>query len=231
MKRIQLFISLIAIPFLPLIPLSAQNKNRFKGEPEIRESYSEKDKNHRFESLDDYMFNDENWNDWCYTLGGEFIGWYPIGIDCYAVEVESATNAKGGLKLPFMIHGIGPQRDSLRVEKTLREMREENISYKIGGKEVRFFTNYKSLKGKVELLTLDEVRQKYAPKVKGPVVYMINKFFIMHDAEFYKVDKDFIYKVEVVSSKDFDALKGVPEFTIIRIFTRTHHNWHQKHMG
>ena len=110
-------------------------------------------------------------------------------------------------------------------------MRRLGRNYTIGGRRVTGIYNFTSLKGHVELLTLEEIRQKYCPMVKKPYVFMINKFFILRDQDLYKVDKDFIYNVEVVNSKDFKVLGKMKKFTIIRIFTKTHHNWHPSLIG
>ena len=56
---------------------------------------------------------------------------------------------------------------------------------------------------------------------------MINKFFITHDEDLYRIDRNFIMKVELLNSSDISALKLFPTFSIIRIFTWTFHNWHQ----
>ena len=48
---------------------------------------------------------------------------------------------------------------------------------------------------------------------------MINKFFITHDEDLYRIDRNFIMKVELLNSSDISALKPFPTFTIIRIFT------------
>ena len=76
----------------------------------------------------------------------------------------------------------------------------------------------------VELYSLDEIRKLFCPKVKGKVVYMINKFFIMDNEELYRLDPTFVYRVETVKSKDIKVLSDQPEFTLVRIFTWTTHN-------
>ena len=227
MKRI---LSIVCLALLIPILLSAQTPFQIWAQkqlpPEIHETIDKKDKNHEYEYIDDYGFNDKEWWYKCYSIDGEYIGPNPIGIDRYAVEtIDSVTHGKSA-DVPFMVRGIGPKRDSMWVDMNL-----EKKKYKIAGHKIWYIQNFRSLKGKVKLLTLDEVRQKYAPKVKGPVVYMINKFFIMQDVELYKIDKDFIFEVQMVNSKDIEALKKMKKFTIIRIYTRTHHNWHQNFIG
>ena len=189
----------------------------YDNEPAIHEKdYGSKDENHGYEVLTDEQFNDREAVFFIYTLDGEYIGPSNIGIDLYSVKMSNPKSyQEPTLTVPFMVYGIGPKRDSLYVDCTMEEMR-------------RLGRNYK---GHVELLTLEEIRQKYCPKVKKPYVFMINKFFIFRDQDLYKVDKDFIYNVEVVNSKDFKVLGKMKKFTIIRIFTKTHHNWHPSLIG
>ena len=75
-----------------------------------------------------------------------------------------------------------------------------------------------------EFVTLEDIRKQYCPNVTGPVIYMINKFFITNDVESYKIDKDFIQKCEVLPSSEFELFKNQPPFTFIRIFTKTKAN-------
>ncbi len=215
--------------YLLYLPLSSFSQFY---EPIVREGQGVEDKNHYMEALTDEEFNETERVFFIYTLDGEYIGPSNIGIDLYTVKM---TNPKSyqepQLTVPFTIYGIGPQRDSIFVEKTLEEMRSIGRNYTVAGENVNGIYNYTSLKGHVKLLSLEEIRRKYCPKVKGPHIFMINKFFIMKNQELYKVDEDFIYYVEVVNSKDFKVLKKMKKFTIIRIFTKTHHNWHPSHMS
>ena len=73
-------------------------------------------------------------------------------------------------------------------------------------------------------VTLADVRKSYCPKVKGKVVFMINKFFITKDVESYKLDKDYILKCETLSSSDLPGIKCSEPFTIVRVFTKTKAN-------
>lgn len=62
---------------------------------------------------------------------------------------------------------------------------------------------------------------------------MINKFFITRDVHRYKIEEDFVYNVETLQAKDIPELKGLvkPPFAIIRIFTRTTHNWRPREVN
>ena len=55
---------------------------------------------------------------------------------------------------------------------------------------------------KTFLVTLDEVKKALYPNLKGPILFMINKFFITHDEDLYRIDRNFIMKVELLNSSD-----------------------------
>jgi len=76
----------------------------------------------------------------------------------------------------------------------------------------------------INLVSLEDVRKEFCPNVKGPCLFMINKFFIAKDVVSYKIDKNFIMKVEVLPSSEIELFKGQVPFTIIRIFTKTENN-------
>ena len=76
----------------------------------------------------------------------------------------------------------------------------------------------------INLVSLEDVRKEFCPNVKGPCLYMINKFFIAKDVVSYKIEKNFIMKVEVLPSSEIELFKGQVPFTIIRIFTKTENN-------
>ena len=115
---------------------------------------------------------------------------------------------------------------------TNKELEEKGLSYIINGHHIHGFTNYKS-NHPVKLMTLDEIRRKRCPQMKDEkVLYMINKFFILWEWEWYKVAEDFIWRVEVLPSYMLTPIQDniCEPFTIIRIFTKTHHNWHPPYL-
>ena len=184
------------------------------------------DRNHESEWMSDIRFN-LRWLPICYTLNGEYVGPSPLGIDLYAYEEESNSMSRE-LSLPYVVRGIGPANATLTVNYTNKELEEKGLHYYILGDMLGGFINYKS-DHPVRLMTLDEIRKEYCPKVKeGKVLYMINKFFILLDVEYYKVAQEFIWDVEVLPSEYLTPIEdNIKEpFTIIRIFTKTHHNWH-----
>lgn len=71
---------------------------------------------------------------------------------------------------------------------------------------------------------LQDVRKKYFPKVKGRVVFMVNKFFITNDEGSYKLDENYISHCEALSSEAFADKEGLGSFTIIRVFMKTKAN-------
>ncbi len=197
-------------------PSTAEEWRKFRRPPPIRENeIGEKDLNHSAEYMQDSDFA----KDWCrcYTLNGEFVGPYAIGIDQYAYEIDNST--RSGLRLPFTVRGIGKGNDSLVVTA-------ESGNY-IRGHGIIMFTNFKS-EHPVKLLSLEDIRKEYCPQVEGDVLYMVNKFFILREEDLYKFAMDFIWKVEVLPSSELTPIKShiKKPFTIIRIFTKTHHNWH-----
>ena len=216
----------------PKIEMTFQEKIKPFAPPPIREKEPyEKDENHSAEYMSDFRYNDMDWH-WCYTLNGEFIGRDIIGIDQYAYEIDQTTRSKEGLRLPFVVTGIGPQNETLTVNYTNKELGEKGLSYIINGHHIHGFTNYKS-NHPVKLMTLDEIRRKRCPQMKDEkVLYMINKFFILWEWEWYKVAEDFIWRVEVLPSYMLTPIQNniCEPFTIIRIFTKTHHNWHPPYL-
>ena len=73
---------------------------------------------------------------------------------------------------------------------------------------------------KINYTTLQEIQKSRYPDVTGPVMFMIERYFIMTDAQSYKLDADYISKCVLLHSTDFDAFKDQPPFYIIRVFTK-----------
>ena len=73
---------------------------------------------------------------------------------------------------------------------------------------------------KINYTTLQEIQKSRYPDVTGPVMFMIESYFIMTDAQSYKLDADYISKCVLLHSTDFDAFKDQPAFSIIRVFTK-----------
>lgn len=176
----------------------------------------EGDRNHTFEVASDASFNSESVSRVCYTLNGTYLGPYDIGIDAYSMKQRQIDIGKG---VPYKIRDIGKNRDTLVTNGKSKQS--------IRGWDFYTVLEYDSKECLLRLVTLDEVKKALYPDLKEPALFMINKFFITKDEDLYRLDRDFIMKVERVSSTEISPLKDFPPFIIIRIFTHTHHNWHQ----
>ena len=193
--------------------LSAQEKKeyplqKFKVEGRL---VLDRDLNEWEEYLTDRQFNNERC---CVMLDSSFIK-SNIGLDLYKVKENS-------IDLPFTIKNIGEKGDSMHVDI------EFPGTIQIGKTTYDEFCNYHSTGDSVRLVSLKDIKKEYFPDIKGPCVYMINKFFIFHDADMYRLDRDFVYNVEMFYSDEISALKGLPPFAVIRVFTRTETNrWWQ----
>jgi len=189
----------------------------------------------------------------CGIIIGVFFCWFPsycvAGIQLPPTCVDSKTDQNGFLNelstedfnkstIGALVDGvfvkslIGVNMDSLRTFNvvsdgplTIKGIKTENDSIVVTQKD--FHKNPVRINGvdytrfactsfgkKVELLSLDDIRKTYFPQMGNtPCMYMVNKF-----------DKDFILKVELLKSTDFEEFKHAPLFHIIRIFTKTREN-------
>ncbi len=107
--------------------------------------------------------------------------------------------------------------DKVNIVKDTQERRT------INGIEYTSFINITSPR-QITWLTLDDIRRQYGLNPTGKTLYMVDKFFITEDAESYRFDKEHIADCETVKSTEIKALKHLPEFTIIRVFTRIRAN-------
>lgn len=147
-----------------------------------------------------------------------------IGLDRrYLVDPDTTDTP---VRFPMWVKGVGNNNDSVYVENP--DMEEIKKGYIMFGnmKCNRSVDVYRYTKENYRLISLDEVKRKYYPKLEGDVVYMINKLFIMIDVDLYKVDETFINHVELINSQYIDVLKNRKPFWILRIFTKTdRNNW------
>ncbi|MBO5741897.1 MAG: hypothetical protein J6Q43_02755 [Bacteroidaceae bacterium] len=216
--------NIIQKPFTIIRIFTKTHHNWHPHNASIRETDSiylhhKKELNHQLEFLTDIEFNNPKNGLWCYMYENEYLG--PQGAVCF----DRKDSEQKSLSYPFTIKGLGIQ--------VTTDWETQPDKYKIAENPILGFINYTS-KTKKELLSLDEIKNRYCGQVKDKdVIYMINKFFITNNVNSYKIDKDFIYKVENLPGTDFPALKGLvkPQFTIIRIFTKTRHNWHSIPVG
>ena len=146
-----------------------------------------------------------------------------IGFDYrYLVNLDTTDTP---VKYPMWVHGVGKANDSVYVESPDVFDDDKGKGYlMVGSMKCKYMEVYRYEKEDYTLVTLDELRRKIYPDVKGDFLYMINKLFIMTDADYYKLDLDFIQHVELVNSKNIDVLKNRKPFHILRIFTKNMHN-------
>ena len=131
-----------------------------------------------------------------------------VGIDPKSVE-----RVKKEIKLPLVIRDINDQHDSLVVNQ---------YPFTINGVEYDYVVQIELKDFKhIHLASLEDLKEKRFPDLKGPYVFMIDRNFITHDVASYKIDENFVYDMQVVSSADFESPQGLPAFSVIRIFTRT----------
>ena len=143
-----------------------------------------------------------------------------IGALVDGVNIDSLRTFNVVSDGPLTIKGIKTENDSIVV--TQKDFHKNPV--RINGVDYTRFA-CTSFGKKVELLSLDDIRKTYFPQMGNtPCMYMVNKFFLMNDLSSYKFDKDFILKVELLKSTDFEEFKHAPLFHIIRIFTKTQEN-------
>ena len=74
-------------------------------------------------------------------------------------------------------------------------------------------------------LSLEQIKYVYTTVEKNAVIYMINGEFIKEDIDTFKLDQNYILKVEVTNSNDFYNLrKSESKFDIINILGKTKQN-------
>lgn len=158
------------------------------------------------------------------SLGGEIVDDIFVGPVRIGVDERKINHAWDELyKTPLLLRGIGPDNDSLLITSH-DEIKDPVPAIKGHPFPYVHFTPYRSTEP-IRWTTFDELRKEYFPDVQEPVVYTINKY-IVPDPTFFKLDHDFIGRIERLDSRDIEALKAFPPFTFIRIFTKTRHNWY-----
>lgn len=165
-----------------------------------------------FDFLTDQRFNDDR-NGILYD--------YIFIKSCIGINLDSIPENNFGpiSDPPYTIKGTNGQ-DTLLVTKVSRQhpVVINGVAYD------RIVNTFYGDGREVELVSLDEIKTMYYPEAKDPCMFMVNKFFLTNDLQSYKFDKDFILKVEMLKSTEFENFKNFPDFTILRIFTKTRKN-------
>lgn len=162
-------------------------------------------------------------------IDGVFVGPVMLGVDCDSLK-EFDDGWIENDEYPFMVKGIGYNNDSLLINRYVDHPDTvfDGVPFKF-----KIMLNRKSYKNgkKIDWMTLEDIKRKYFPEAKERCIYTVNKFIIPNREKLYKFDPEFIYRVEMTESTDIETLKDLPEFSIIRIFTKTKNNYHHPQSG
>lgn len=78
---------------------------------------------------------------------------------------------------------------------------------------------------KVNLIPLSQINDDYVHSNPASTLYMLENTVLTDDLETYKIDKNYIFSIEVINSDDISYLKALKsKFTIIKIFIRSKEN-------
>lgn len=82
---------------------------------------------------------------------------------------------------------------------------------------------------KYDFLTLEKIKNEFTKIKSNDVVYMVNGAFIKDNIDTFKLDRNYIFAVEVTNSEAFYNLKkGDIKFDIINILGKTKENLENK---
>lgn len=160
-----------------------------------------------------------------FAVNGEFVK-NPIGIDLSTLMLKKDVDISMN---PVVLRGIDGTDNFIVVDpKKLKEkpLVINGVEYKKG------FINLSSSEVKLDLVSLDSLRNEFYPDLKAPCMYMINERIVFNDSKSYRIDRGYVLATELVSSSEIEDLKGVSPFNVVRIYTKTKENiraWHEKH--
>lgn len=144
-----------------------------------------------------------------FIVNGTFIGMIPVGLDPDKIP-------ENGWRQHYLDSRPVPRDGSSRPLWERQPM--DTI---VNGQRVSLLGVWEARTEQPVLwLTLEQVRAKYLPQVKGKCAYTIDKFIIPGNDSLYRIDADYIYRVEAMKSTCIHALADQPPFTFVRIFTR-----------
>ena len=144
-----------------------------------------------------------------FIVNGTFIGMVPVGLDPDKIP-------ENGWRQHYLDSRPVPRDGSSRPLWERQPM--DTI---VNGQRVSLLGVWEARTEQPVLwLTLEQVRAKYLPRVKGKCAYTIDKFIIPGNDSLYRIDADYIYRVEAMKSTCIHALADQPPFTFVRIFTR-----------
>lgn len=151
-----------------------------------------------------------------YAVNGEFVKSL-IGVDMDAMFADGGGYIQK--TFPMKIKGINGNS-----EETLVEAPSNDAPLVINGVKYKSLVNIVADNYKMELVSLDDIKKDLYGANDTPCVYMINKHIVFDDADSYRIDKNFVLKTEIVHSSEIETLKGMPEFDVVRVYTKTKEN-------
>lgn len=200
---------LLLLLLLPPLYASAQEWTTRVGEVRKEQATTSRiGRNHAEEGLSDEELAASGRG---YSVNGMFIGMVPVGLDRDQAGVTPHTP-----EFPFTLTGVGQEPiivNGLPLDTVVNGHRLHLTS----------LTDYRTERN-IRWVTLEELRQHCFPNLDGACVFTINKFIIPNSEGLYRIDRDFIYRVEKLSSADIEGFRDIPAFNLVRIFTRTPHN-------
>ncbi|RKS92251.1 hypothetical protein BC952_2137 [Flavobacterium limicola] len=82
---------------------------------------------------------------------------------------------------------------------------------------------------KYDFISLEQIKSEFTKIKSNDVIYMVNGAFIKDNIDTFKLDRNYILKVEVTNSEEFYNLKeGNAKFDIINILGKTKENLENK---
>ena len=148
--------------------------------------------------------------------------------------------------MKIIIDAMGGDNAPSEIVKGAVEATNENkdILVKLVGVEEQIkeeLSKYKYNSDQLEIVNATEIIETGEPPVAAirekidsslvKCLYMVNKYFITKDWESYRLDKDFILKVEALPSSECEIFEGQSPFTIIRVFTNIISNHNSGRIG
>ena len=82
---------------------------------------------------------------------------------------------------------------------------------------------------KYDFISLEQIKSKFTKIKSNDAIYMVNRAFITDNIETFKLDRNYILKVEVTNSEEFYNLReSNAKFDIINILGKTKENLENK---
>jgi hypothetical protein len=103
--------------------------------------------------------------------------------------------------------------ESINIEK--EEVEIDNIKY-----EGKIFINTKNAY-KPQIISLNNLKEKYFKSIKGPVIFQIENEQVIGDYDEYPIDEKYIFKIIV---EDFENKKEKLKLHFIKIILKTEEN-------